>query len=66
MVEVKELQVNEEAVTPKGHRIVVVSHADNRTIVKVVDSQKELDIPNWQLVTPLSGQEAAAARVPTA
>ncbi len=66
MVEVKELQVNAEAVTPKGHRILVMEQRGNRTLVKVVETQKELEIPNWQLVTPVSEQEAVAAGISTA
>lgn len=61
MIEVGELQVNEEAVTPKGHRIVIMEHRDRRTVVKVVETQKELDIPNWQLVTPLREPEGVAS-----
>jgi len=60
MVQVKELQVNEEALTPKGHRIRVVEQTPKRTIVRVVETHKQLDIPNWQLVTPLKERESVA------
>lgn len=64
MIEVKELQVNEEAVTPKGHRIVVMEQRDATTLIKVVETEKELDIPNWQLVTRLGDRETSTASVP--
>ena len=50
MVKIGELSPSELALTPRGHRIVVLSQRERTTVIEVVKTGKKLDIPNTQKV----------------
>ncbi len=50
MVEIGELKPSEIALTPRGHRILVLSQGERTTEIEVVGTGKKLDIPNTQRV----------------
>lgn len=50
MVKIGELSPSEQALTPRGHQIVVLSQRERTTVVEVVKTGRKLDIPNTQRV----------------
>lgn len=54
MVKIGKLKPREMALTPRGHRIVVLSQSERTTEVEVIKTGKRLDIPNSQPVTRVS------------
>jgi len=53
MVEIRQLESGTYARTPKGHQVLILKQMERATLVKVVASNKELEVPQNQMVEPV-------------
>jgi hypothetical protein len=53
MIEIRELESGTYARTPKGHQVLILRHVETGTVVKVLSTNKELEVPRSQMVEPV-------------
>jgi hypothetical protein len=59
MVEIRTVPVKGIARTPRGHDVMVLEQRQRTTLVRVMETQKDLEIPASQAVTIISSVELA-------